>query len=46
MTEVIVDPDKIMWRGNKGYAVCPLCQSLVQINKRFFGSSHICVGAK
>lgn len=46
MTEPIVDLKDIMWRGDKGYAVCPACSSLVQVNKRFFGSAHICSGAK
>mgnify|MGYP006921361321 CR=1 FL=1 len=39
-----IDVKNIMWRNGKGYVVCPLCKSLVQINKKFFGSAHFCIG--
>lgn len=37
------DPKRFWIVGNKIYTICGDCESLVQINKRFFGSIHICL---
>jgi hypothetical protein len=29
--------------GNKIYDKCPVCGKLVQLNKFFFGSIHVCL---
>ena len=34
---------KLYIAGTKLYAVCPNCGKLVCLNKRWFGSLHLCV---
>lgn len=33
----------VEWHGERAYAWCADCGSLVQINKRVFGAMHLCV---
>ena len=35
-------PGEIIRIGDKLYSVCTRCKNFVQLNKRFFGSLHIC----
>jgi hypothetical protein len=32
----------IEWHGEKAYARCDRCRKLVQVNKKVFGSTHLC----
>jgi hypothetical protein len=33
---------KAVMRGSKVYALCPDCDSVVQVNKFLFGAMHLC----
>ena len=46
MADLRVDlkPGKVMVIGRKAYVACPLCRSIVRINKPLIGDLHICVG--
>ena len=36
-------PGKTVWHGDKLYGTCDDCYKLVQLNKRGFGSMHVCL---
>ena len=38
-------PGKTVWHGEKLYGTCYECYKLVQLNKRGFGSMHVCLSA-